>query len=220
MILSHRHQFIFIKTLKSAGTSLELALRQVCGPEDVITPITPRVPGSQPRDAQNYLRGEADRVYRDGLYQPLVERDFFNHMPLAKVISYAGQDAVSGYFKFTFVRNPWDRQVSLYYFRKFHGLIQDSFLDWMRIAEPLATLSLLKLSDRIAMDFIGRYENLAEDFAKVCRHLGVAENAPTLPHAKGGIRPAGSYRDRYNAWSRERVAEMYADEIALFGYEF
>src|SRR5690554_5738319 len=39
MIVSHRHKFIFIKTKKTAGTSIELALRQICGPEDIISPV-------------------------------------------------------------------------------------------------------------------------------------------------------------------------------------
>ena len=41
MIVSHRHRFIFIKTRKTASTSIEIALSQFCGPEDIITPIHP-----------------------------------------------------------------------------------------------------------------------------------------------------------------------------------
>ena len=41
MIVSHEHRFIFLKTKKTAGTSLELALSQLCGPDDVITPLAP-----------------------------------------------------------------------------------------------------------------------------------------------------------------------------------
>ena len=41
VIISHRHRFIFIKTGKTAGTSVEIALSKFCGPEDVITPISP-----------------------------------------------------------------------------------------------------------------------------------------------------------------------------------
>ena len=40
MIISHEHKFIFLKTKKTAGTSIELALSQLCGPDDVIPPIT------------------------------------------------------------------------------------------------------------------------------------------------------------------------------------
>lgn len=41
MIVSHKHKFIFIKTAKSAGTSIEIALSKFCGSEDIITPILP-----------------------------------------------------------------------------------------------------------------------------------------------------------------------------------
>ena len=40
MILSHEHKFIFLGTKKTAGTSIELALSELCGPDDVITPLT------------------------------------------------------------------------------------------------------------------------------------------------------------------------------------
>jgi hypothetical protein len=40
MIVSHEHKFIFLKTKKTAGTSIELALNALCGPDDVITPLT------------------------------------------------------------------------------------------------------------------------------------------------------------------------------------
>jgi len=41
MIISHKHKLIFIKPIKVAGTSFELALRNYCGPEDIITMCTP-----------------------------------------------------------------------------------------------------------------------------------------------------------------------------------
>jgi hypothetical protein len=40
MIVSHRHKFIFLKTKKTAGTSIELALSELAGPEDIVTPLT------------------------------------------------------------------------------------------------------------------------------------------------------------------------------------
>jgi hypothetical protein len=50
MIISHRHRFIFIKTRKTAGTSIEVYLSRFCGEEDVVTPLNPPVEGHEPRN--------------------------------------------------------------------------------------------------------------------------------------------------------------------------
>ncbi len=42
MIVSHKHKFIFIKTRKTAGTSVEIALSKICGKNDILTPISPK----------------------------------------------------------------------------------------------------------------------------------------------------------------------------------
>jgi len=98
MIFSHKHRFIFIKGRKVAGTSIEIALSSYCGPQDIITPISPvdelkrLTHGGKP---QNY--GAPERVERK--YLTLVRAgkmkaaiktrvhtySFFNHMPLATV---------------------------------------------------------------------------------------------------------------------------------------
>lgn len=60
MIISHRYRFIFIKTMKTAGTSVEIFLSQRCAAEDVVTPIHPEVHPHQPRNHR-------------GLWNPLPE---------------------------------------------------------------------------------------------------------------------------------------------------
>ena len=121
MIVSHRHRFLFVKTKKTAGTSLEIALSGICGPEDVITPISPPdeaerrrlgYPGPRNLEPATSRRGGLELVRR------LRRRDaprFRNHMPAAGIRRLVPQAVWDGYFKFCFDRNPWDRAVSLYH---------------------------------------------------------------------------------------------------------
>ena len=219
MIVSHARQLIFIKTPKSGSTSVEVGLSALCGPNDIITPVGPEKISRSP-DAQNYLRGEASLQTRpDGFFEPLQQRDFYNHMTLQTVAEYIGKSAAQRYLKIAFVRNPWDRQVSLYHFLKHQGHLQTGFAEWLTWAEPLPVMEMLRLNGVMAMDFIGRYEALQSDFEAVCRQLGMP-SAPVLPRLKSGIRPPGDYCAYYDVRSRARVAEMYAEEIATFGYVF
>ena len=59
MIISHDYKFIFLKNRKTAGTSIEIALSKFCGPNDVITPISPEDEATRKelgyRGPQNYL---------------------------------------------------------------------------------------------------------------------------------------------------------------------
>ena len=58
MIISHKHKFIFIKTRKTAGTSIELFLSRFCGPEDIITPF--QSPENERNYSKNYFKKEID----------------------------------------------------------------------------------------------------------------------------------------------------------------
>src|SRR5207248_11726756 len=87
MSISHKHKFIFIKTVKAAGTSLEVFLSQHCGPDDVLTLFDPPIEGHQPR---NY-NGSGDHISeilripfgpRSAWRCLLARREcFYNHMP-------------------------------------------------------------------------------------------------------------------------------------------
>ena len=68
---------------------------------------------------------------------------------------------------------------------------------------------------KLLVEFIGRFENLAEDFRHICEQLRVQAE---LGHAKPSQR--GSYRDYYDAESEALVADCFAEDLALFGYRF
>lgn len=144
------------------------------------------------------------------------------------------------YFKFAVVRNPWDRLVSTWSYLHQGGspsseddarwaeFIQryDSFDDfvcqWLNEEnirrKHLFTPQYQFVLDRFgypAMNFIGRYEQLAADFQQLRRNLGVTAE---LPHLNPSRRQP--WQELYSPRSREIVARVYARDIEMFGYRF
>lgn len=232
MIVSHKHRFIYLKTIKTASTSMENALCAVCGPEDIVTPTAPRFMKLRPGQlAQNY-RLSHPAVPERPLLKRLLGRPeryhhpsvgYYEHMPAWRVRTYLGEEIWNSYFKFTFERNPWDRQVSFYHFRsrdRDRGRGFDSFLR-DRKRSLVDNWGIYTIDGAVCVDFLGRYENLEDDFAEVVRRIGLPDRL-RLPTVNKSSKPDDpfAYRDFYTDWSRERVADWYAAEIANLGYTF
>ena len=141
------------------------------------------------------------------------------------------------YFKFTFVRNPFDRLLSAWrdicFRRTQWRKSKVSFLEFLRVA----TDSSLPFKGGRTMqevirhhtlpqthsfhcfhltDFIGRFENLQQDFNTVCDKMGIPQNV--LPHKNKSKHE--HYAEYYDDETREIVAENYAQDIEHFGYQF
>ena len=95
-IISFSRKFIFLKTAKTAGTSLEVYLSQHCDDGDIVTPIFPANPNHVPRNFHNSRSGTT----------------LYNHMAAAEVQNYLGQEQFSRFFKFCFERHPVDKCIS------------------------------------------------------------------------------------------------------------
>src|SRR6056297_785309 len=123
MIISHKHKFVFIKTTKTAGTSVEIALSKHCGEQDVITPIMPEDEAIRTkcgyRGPQNYLPSLPDGT----------ELKLNNHAHAIRALRVIGKQAWKKYFTFSFERNPFDRVVSAYHFIKKNRLAKDPECD-------------------------------------------------------------------------------------------
>ncbi|HBR26134.1 MAG TPA: chondroitin 4-O-sulfotransferase [Rhizobiales bacterium] len=227
MILSHKHRFIFLKTKKTAGTSIELALCQICGPDDIITPITAvdeaLRTGLGPQNWRRHGWFKSPRPIWKRRWFKIGPPDYgyYNHMSAAEVASYMGPAIWNSYFKFAFDRNPWDRQVSHYHFRhrgKARPASFAHFLDHDRRAR-LNNYEIYSIDGLPALDFLGRYENLVADFEHVLQILGIDQKIE-LPRAKSSFRPARPYQEYYDERTRALVANWYQNEIKLLGYSF
>ena len=136
-------------------------------------------------------------------------------------------------YTFCFERNPWDRLVSFYHWRTKSMQSPPPFKDFAVAAlsgtpQQQAQLRAKYFSNRpfylidgeLAVDFVGRFENLEADLATVCRRIGLPWDG-TLPRAKSGIRPGGrDYRHYYDPQLRELCEREFSLERDLFGYQF
>jgi len=234
MIISHKHQFIFLKTTKTAGTSVELALSRFCGPNDIITPLSSEeeqkrreIGGTPP---QNYL--PTSRFQYTGLdWWKLLSRGktpnrYMEHMPARKIRRRIGREAWNQYFKFCIARNPWDRVISQYYWRQ-KDLREEEMPSIMEFLESRHTQSLRRkgfnlytLGGEVVVDKICLYEKLREDLEEVRQHLELPESLE-LPKAKSGIRrDKRHYSEVLSEAEKNRIAELFKEEIQLLGYEY
>jgi hypothetical protein len=225
MIISHEHRFIFVRTRKTAGTSLEIVLSALVGPDAVITSVSPRDErGRQEwggRPPQNHLTAGHDDPGTPVPPGPGPGVRFYNHMPAARIRDLVGERIWSRYLTFCFERNPWDKVVSLYYHR-YRSEPRPGLLRFLRSGEAADCVNWPLYTDggRQLVDAVGRYERLSEDFTALLARVGLV--APgRLPTAKSHFRPPGrNYRTELGPRERELVADIFAAEIGQHGYRW
>lgn len=233
MIISHRYKFIFIKTMKTAGTSTEIALSRFCEDKDIITEITDddekiRQDCGYP-GPQNYYVPYSRYSLRDWKHM-LFERTkccFYNHIPAIDIRRWIGKKVWDSYYKFCFDRNPWDKAISLYYF--FIGInnFEMSFQEFMErrhefpiLKNQFSNFSIYTIDGKSAVDYLGRYESLQDDLDKIARTVGLPERLE-LPRAKGHYRKRiQPYNVYFGRKEKDIIADVCRNEIDLLGYEF
>ena len=217
MLISHSHQFIFFHVAKTAGLSLRNALLPYAEePTKFKIKRPPQVKAGQLNPF--YAVWEALLIHAKA-------SDAQRELPAA---------IFERYYKFAFVRNPWDWQVSMYHFilneptHVKHALVKslgtfERYLDWVvETPNPYAKGATKFQKDvitdpdgRLLVDFVGRYETLAQDFAQVCRMLQLTAQLPHINRTRHH-----DYRAYYTERTRQLVAHHFAADIALFGYLF
>lgn len=222
MLISHRYRFIYFKTIKTAGTSVEVALEPLCQPEDM-----PMRDNRRPGGAGEELVTEAGIIGFRGPPARSGDATWLNHMTAAEIRANLPAEIWESYTKFCNIRNPWDKTVSWFHFR-FPEMksrpaeeIHAAFRTWLAGRPKVGKdISIYMIDGEPVMDDYVRYDTMDEDLARIGGRLGFGLGAlPRLKSAPRG-RQKLPYQGYYDEVSREAVARIYARPIELFGWSF
>jgi len=200
-MISSQKRFLFVHIPKTAGNSIQSILRDYSEDELVA------------------LRGGQDGIERFGLRNPKYK--IKKHSTLAEYKAALGEVQFGDLYKFTCVRNPWDRMVSYYFTPTQNMAAWDRKKFRKAIVKALSVADYLRL-DKVEedpfgnVDYVMRFENLADDFRTVCGTLGISPT--TLPRYNRSSRE--HYSKYYDDELRELVCARFAAEIERFGYIF
>ncbi len=206
MLISDSHQFIFVHIRKAAGSSIR----------DTLEPLSL----VKPTDNWSKIKSRFLRTEKNYKKYAFRQHDSIN---VAKTLM--PPELFESYFKFAFVRNPWDRLVSEYEFirrRPDHGrhskVMKMGFEKYIVYqSKRFDAHQINMLADKngnLLMDFIGKFENLHDDWNRVTDKLGI-ENKELTHRKKAGIKDYNSY---YTDESRALVSELWKRDIEAFGY--
>jgi hypothetical protein len=195
-MICHKHKCIFIHIPRTAGTSIEQSIK-------------PDWRFGNFKDEKHVLASTAKHLYKD----------YWND-----------------YFKFSFVRNPWSRMLSMSQYKNFYGcIIKGGKIDVSKYIQqyssievdprskgnienikPIKNAVYLNILNE-ELNFIGRFENLQEDYGKVCAIINCKNK---LLHKEARKEKNKHYTEYYDDETKQIVAERYAKDIEHFGYEF
>lgn len=228
MIISYKYNFIFIKTQKTAGTSIELCLSKYLGSDDVITPVSP--PDELIR---KNIGAKGPQNHNDISYLPVAKKIwrtikknrnvFSSHMSLEQLCKL--RINISDFEIVTVSRNPWEVNASLYYYEKNKRpeRVDDDFNKWV-MSNCIENFDKLKIGNKYIADKILFYNNLHEDYAEWVGKMGLPSEASGLlkkVYAKSGVRPQGmDYFSIYSDAAKELVESKNRYEINQFGHKF
>jgi len=172
---------------------------------------------------------------RDEFGAPKRHEKYYHHATPDVLLEYTDREVWDSYFKFVFVRNPWDRILSQYFFfktkdtmlkfnpnwhREFGEKYKD-FNDWLKKTPKhnwfQPATDWIFNNGRMEVDFVGRFEHFYRDFKRACSVIGLPKST-TLPQVNKTVHD--HYSTYYNDESVEIIREQFSKDIEMFGYEF
>jgi hypothetical protein len=234
MLISHRKRFIYTKTVKTAGTSVESYFEPYCMREGEWTFTHAR---------PEYVSETGIIGIRTGDPLELQGATWWNHMPARTIRALIGEEIWNTYFKFCVVRNPFDAMVSAYrYFaaskQRVHGLrkvlvtigarfvparrnrdLKGRFERWLSMIQLPLDRNKYLVDGRYCMDHAIRYEALEAGIQEVCQRLNVDFDSRRLPHLKNTEKPKSPLSAYYSDASIAIIERAFRFELDQFGYK-
>ena len=218
MVISYKHKFIFFHVAKVAGLSIKKALQ----------PYTQELDKYKTKRPAKFIDNQPNQLYDMWVAST-------THITAQNAQKQLPKEIFDPFYKFAFVRNPWEWQVSMYHFilketkhinhKRVKSMANfDDYITWVihrsRKTYPKGATKMQKdmivdCNDKIIIDFVGRYENLTEDFQKICQQIGIDATLPAINKTTHK-----NYSTYYSAKSKKMVENYFEVDINLFGYTF
>jgi hypothetical protein len=206
MIISTRHRFIFVAIPKTGTHSVRQALREQMGPEDM---------------------EQVGLFVQKSLPIPDLAKIRHGHLTLSQLRPHLDADTFDNFFKFAFVRNPFDRFVSYCsfvtrqkgQFDRNPRAVMEHFVakpPWDRILFQPQHQFLIDEQGKLLTDYVGRVEQMQESYDAIAQRIGI----PTAPLERVNSSRRADYRGYYDQELIDGVAKLYARDLELFGYSF
>jgi len=228
LMICREYQCVFVHVPKTAGQSIEHFFMNLL--------------------ARNW-KTDRESLLLNSTDDPAKGTEKLAHLSAAEYVKcgHLPQSDFDAYYKFSFVRNPWERLVSEYRYRNYFS--HRSFRDFVMNKLPapgfddkyrhvMPQYDMLHSADgRLLVDFVGRFEMLQQDFDVVCNKLAIADSV--LPHVNSSNKQTRNlkrwlknvlflngennkrhYTEFYDDESLERVSEIYSRDAKEFGYQF
>lgn len=247
MIVSHKHKMIFFHCRKTGGSSIKLSIYPYLGDDDIIlggiseiiqngyrlnraARSTLRAPESAATYVLARLRGvshaKASNIAIKRHYKKLSELP--EHATAAELKSYFPKE-FANYYKFAFVRNPFTQVVSDFFWRRkntgedlsfsaYIDLLVDNQDDHFVHRGRVKNIDIISLNGKVICDFVGKFENLANDFQHVTEAIGIDCRLSEM--VKPGDHGQPSYGSLYTPVERKKVESLFALELCEFGYSW
>jgi len=216
MLLSHRYKFLFVHIAKTGGTSARAALARKAMFDPYRLPMW--ICSKLSHMTGHKLGSKFPRHSKVIAAKEMLPHEFYDSL-----------------FKFAFVRNPWDLQVSSFHhikrerseflnghtdFKSFMKYKLDPDRPYQYHVDTSIELQsdyLIGLHGEIIVDFIGHYENLHEDFNHACKTIGID---CVLPHRRKATDRKKDFRSYYDDETTELVEKHFQQDIQLLNYKF